>query len=98
MSGKIGAKCVIASDRSDQPELFADLEESFKLNNVSSSCTTMELDWGEPPDSIPWVDVILGADVFYSLSDFENLFNVLALLMCTNPQAVFYTTYQERRC
>ena len=46
------------------------------------------------------VDIILGADVFYSSEDFDDVLRIVANIISRsskNQDVIFYTTYQERR-
>jgi predicted nicotinamide N-methyase len=42
------------------------------------------------------VDLILGADVFYSRENYAAVLSTVASLMEENAEAIFVTTYQER--
>jgi hypothetical protein len=44
----------------------------------------------------PDIDIILGADVFYSSEDFEFVIALIDQFMSKNSKTIFYTTYQER--
>ena len=46
------------------------------------------------------VDIILGADVFYSSEDFDDVLRIVANIIRRSSKSqdvIFYTTYQERR-
>jgi len=42
-------------------------------------------------------DIILGADLFYDSSDFDNILASVNFFIENNPASIFLTTYQERR-
>ena len=57
----------------------------------------MPLDWKNLPDNLPFCDIGLGSDIFYSSEDFDDIMAVIATLVLINPRFVFYTAYQMRR-
>jgi len=57
------------------------------------------LKWGEfSPEviNISTPDIILGADLFYDPSDFDDILASVTLFIEDNPAAIFLITYQER--
>ena len=91
-----GAKQVLATDRAEEPRTVATLKESFYRSNVTSVCTALPLDWNNPPQDIPTVDIVLGADIFYLSSDFEAIICLLARFVAANPAVKIISTFQER--
>lgn len=92
-----GASKVIVTDRANQPTMGKLMHETIRRNNISSVCTVEPLDWSDPPKTLPYVDVVIGADIFYSTSDFEPLMCLVAQLFLLNPHLLMYTAYQQRR-
>jgi predicted nicotinamide N-methyase len=100
LCSKLGVRHCYITERSDQPDMLQHIEESIDLNKVQTNSTVVPLTWGyhayERFEDIPTVDLILGADIFYSDEDFDSiLFNVFQL-MVKNPRAIFLSSYQQR--
>ena len=70
-------------------------DPSSRPNTVA----VLKLDWGyftEHVVNLPQMDWVLGADVLYDPSIFEDLFATVAYFLDKNPDAVFVTAYQVR--
>lgn len=93
----MGAKRVHITERANERALD-NLKNVVELNQVQENCSVWPLTWGFlKEDVIPDVDVILGADVFYSGEDYDAVLTTVACLMLKNTKAVFLTAYQNRR-
>ncbi len=98
VAGLCGAKSVIISDRANEPAIMQNIQDIIALNSLQNVCTSLPLDWGFVEASkIQLIDVLLGADVLYSTEAFDSVLLTFVCYLSRNPEAVFYTTYQERR-
>uniref|UniRef100_H3CLY8 Methyltransferase 23, arginine n=1 Tax=Tetraodon nigroviridis TaxID=99883 RepID=H3CLY8_TETNG len=101
LPGVVAARCgakVILSDRAEAPSCLDNCRRSCRANGVQDA-VVLGLTWGDvSPDVLllPKLDLILGSDVFYDPEDFEDVFFTVAFLLRKNPEAQFWTTYQER--
>ncbi|KAF7659072.1 hypothetical protein LDENG_00003660 [Lucifuga dentata] len=101
LPGVVAAKCgakVILSDSAKMPLCLENCRRSCEANSLPD-VLVLGLTWGEiSPDLVllPKLDIILGSDVFYEPEDFEDVLVTVAFLLKKNPQAQFWTTYQER--
>ncbi|CAH2048232.1 unnamed protein product [Thlaspi arvense] len=68
------------------------------LTDDSSKAEVMGLTWGvwDAPIFELRPNIILGADVFYDSSAFDDLFATVSFLLQSSPDAVFITTYHNR--
>jgi hypothetical protein len=59
------------------------------------------LTWGELDDQelppVHEVDVLIAADVFYHVADFEDIVVSIKAVLLRNRKAVCYVVYQERK-
>lgn len=92
----LGAKSVIVTDR-DEPHILNSLRTTMIINNVEDVCQICPLLWGKSLPDFEGVDILLGADVFYSTEDFDNVLATFSGILKNNPEAVFLCAYQERR-
>ena len=81
--------------------VLASLERAVRLNGLDPAHVRVgPLPWGDVDAAAtlaPAPDVVLGADCFYAVRDFENvLATVATLLRRGGPSAVFLTVYEER--
>ncbi|XP_026180602.1 histone-arginine methyltransferase METTL23 [Mastacembelus armatus] len=101
LPGVVAARCganVILSDNDKTPQCLENCRHSCEANGLQD-VVVMGLSWGEiSPDLVllPKLDIILGSDVFYEPSDFEDVLVTVAFLLRKNPRAQFWTTCQER--
>ena len=104
VSGLMGAKGVLATDR-DQESTLANLEASIASNGegLKAACSVAGLDWSQSYRLLPVTDeepfdLILGSDILYSNEDFDDiLLTVSKLLELAGPtKGRFITAYQER--
>ncbi|XP_064619025.1 histone-arginine methyltransferase METTL23-like [Lineus longissimus] len=103
LPGIVAAKCgadVVLSDDCQSPQCLQNARRSADLNGLQN-VKVLGIRWGQfDPDLLELdpIDIILGSDCFYDTKDFEDIIVTVAFLMDKNPQAVFWTTYQERSC
>lgn len=97
VAGRCGAR-VILSDSAELPACLENCRRSCEVNGLWD-VSVVGLTWGQvSPDLLilPALDIILGSDVFYEPEDFEDVLVTVFFLLRRNPQAQFWTTYQER--
>ncbi|XP_059621256.1 histone-arginine methyltransferase METTL23 [Phlebotomus argentipes] len=104
LPGILAAKCgaqVTLSDRTTLPKTLAHIQRCCQLNNLTpgKDIAVKGLSWGLLLNSIfdlgP-IDLIIGSDIFYDPSVFEDILVTVAFLLEQNPGAKFLFTYQER--
>ncbi|XP_072882132.1 histone-arginine methyltransferase METTL23 [Hemitrygon akajei] len=101
LPGIVAAKCgasVILSDCAVFQNCLDNCQRSCQINNLED-VPVIGLTWGQiSPDlvQLPQIDIILGSDVFYEPEDFEDILTTVFYLLQKNPNALFWTTYQER--
>eukprot|EP00981_Chlorochromonas_danica_P002111 scaffold424_cov165-Ochromonas_danica.AAC.11 len=97
ISGLCGAKSLLITDRDNADPLYALIQTSAKANGIDSLCQLQALDWREGYilPSHP-IDIILGADIFYNVEDFESLIKLLSQLLELHPHALCLIGYQDR--
>ncbi|XP_042507665.1 methyltransferase-like protein 23 isoform X2 [Macadamia integrifolia] len=68
------------------------------LTDNSNRLEVLGLTWGEwdTPIFSLQPDIVLGADVLYDSSDFDDLFATVTFLLQNSPGSVFITTYHNR--
>ena len=98
IAGKCGCLQLVITDRDDE-QIQSNVNRTIIANGLRSSSRYSPLVWGCITSDIiqSSFDVILGADVFYSTEDFDNVLLTVYCMLQVNPNAVFLTTYQERR-
>jgi predicted nicotinamide N-methyase len=96
VSGSLLAEKVFISDRAQEVDILDNIREIIQLNNLESVLQVLPFDWGNAFPH-PEVDIILGADVFYSSEDFDKILFTVYSIFALNPNAVFFTSYQMRR-
>ncbi|KAH0435172.1 hypothetical protein IEQ34_026675 [Dendrobium chrysotoxum] len=75
------------------------LENMRRICNLNKlDCKILGLTWGEwdAPLFELQPDIILGADVFYDSTDFDDLFATVTFLLQNSQGTVFITTYHNR--
>ncbi|XP_034394789.1 methyltransferase-like protein 23 isoform X1 [Cyclopterus lumpus] len=101
LPGVVAARCgaqVTLSDGAKTPLCLDNCRRSCEANGLLD-VGVLSLTWGEVSPELlllPELDIILGSDVFYEPQDFEDVLLTVAFLLRKNPQAQFWTTYQER--
>ncbi|RWR90703.1 methyltransferase-like protein 23 isoform X1 [Cinnamomum micranthum f. kanehirae] len=95
VAAKVGAE-VILTDDSSRLEVLDNIRKMCDLNKVS--CKVMGLTWGEwdtPLFSLA-PKIVLGADVLYDTSAFDDLFATVTFMLQNSAGSVFITTYHNR--
>ncbi|KAK9227935.1 hypothetical protein WN944_020881 [Citrus x changshan-huyou] len=95
VAAKVGSN-VTLSDDSDRIEVLKNMRRVCEMNKLN--CRVMGLTWGFWDASIFDLNpnIILGADVFYDASAFDDLFATITYLLQSSPGSVFITTYHNR--
>ncbi|CAA7053847.1 unnamed protein product [Microthlaspi erraticum] len=96
VAAKVGAN-VTLTDASSKAEVLENMRNVCELNKLC--CNVMGLTWGMWDASIFDLrpnNIILGADVLYDSSAFDDLFATVSFLLQSSPDAVFITTYHNR--
>ncbi|KAL4186992.1 hypothetical protein AMTRI_Chr09g16630 [Amborella trichopoda] len=95
VAAKVGAD-VILTDSSNRPEILDNMRQTCDLNKVN--CKIMGLTWGEWDAGFCSLNpqIVLGADVLYDSSDFEDLFASVTFLLRSTPGSIFITAYHNR--
>ncbi|XP_028110940.1 methyltransferase-like protein 23 isoform X2 [Camellia sinensis] len=95
VAAKVGSDVTLTDD-SNRPEVLANMKSVSDLNNLN--CKVMGLTWGMWDATIFSIhqNVILGADVLYDTSGFDDLFATVTFLLQNSPGSVFITTYHNR--
>ncbi|XP_043708723.1 methyltransferase-like protein 23 isoform X1 [Telopea speciosissima] len=95
VAAKVGSD-VTLTDNSNRLEVLDNMRRMCELNKVS--CKVLGLTWGEwdTPIFSLHPDIVLGADVLYDSSDFDDLFATVTFLLQNSPGSVFITTYHNR--
>ncbi|XP_024016091.1 methyltransferase-like protein 23 isoform X1 [Eutrema salsugineum] len=95
VAAKVGANVTLTDD-SSKPEVLENMRRVCELNKLS--CNVLGLTWGVWDASIFDLrpNFILGADVLYDSSAFDDLFATVSFLLQSSPGAVFITTYHNR--
>ncbi|XP_010029645.2 methyltransferase-like protein 23 isoform X1 [Eucalyptus grandis] len=88
---------VTLTDDAGRLEVLDNMKQVSQLNNLS--CKVVGLSWGVWDESIfsLFPQFILGADVLYETSAFDDLFATVSFLLQNSPGSVFITTYHNRR-
>lgn len=108
-AAKIGSLKCFVTERMGEKAVLANLEYNIEVNNVSSVCSVLSIDWDDDnnndiiDDILSYggdgeIDILLGSDVFYSSVDFDSILFIFLSLLERNPNAIFYTSYQQRSC
>ncbi|KAG7587731.1 S-adenosyl-L-methionine-dependent methyltransferase [Arabidopsis suecica] len=95
VAAKVGANVTLTDDAS-KPEVLDNMRRVCELNKLN--CNVMGLTWGvwDAPIFDLQPNIILGADVLYDSSAFDDLFATVSFLLQSSPDAVFITTYHNR--
>ncbi|GAV74724.1 Methyltransf_16 domain-containing protein [Cephalotus follicularis] len=95
VAAKVGAD-VTLTDNATRPEVLDNMSRVCDLNKLK--CNVLGLTWGIWDASIFSLNpkIILGADVFYEASAFDDLFATVTFLLQSSPGSVFITTYHNR--
>ncbi|KAF8410388.1 hypothetical protein HHK36_002916 [Tetracentron sinense] len=95
VAAKVGSD-VTLTDNSNRLEVLDNMSRTCDLNKVK--CKILGLTWGEwdAPIFSLHPKFVLGADVLYDTSDFDDLFATVTFLLQNSPGSVFITTYHNR--
>ncbi|KAH9987919.1 putative methyltransferase-domain-containing protein [Russula compacta] len=95
VAGYLGARVCIT----DQAPLIPIMERNILLNNLQSSVTATELDWGKPLPELQRPDLILAADCVYFEPAFPLLVSTLVALVPMPPERApeVLFCYKKRR-
>lgn len=95
VAAKVGADVTLTDD-ANGPEVLSNMKRVSVLNNLD--CKVIGLTWGVWDQTIFSLSprIVLGADVLYDTSAFDDLFSTVAFLLQTSPDTVFITTYNNR--
>ncbi|KAJ4714137.1 Methyltransferase-like protein 23 [Melia azedarach] len=95
VAAKVGSNVTLTDD-SDRVEVLENMKRVCELNKLK--CQVMGLTWGVWDASIFDLQpqIILGADVFYDASAFDDLFATITYLLQNSPGSIFITTYHNR--
>ncbi|XP_051131852.1 uncharacterized protein LOC127251937 isoform X2 [Andrographis paniculata] len=95
VAAKVGADVTLTDD-SNRSEVLANMMNVCKLNNLN--CKVSGLTWGLWDANVFALcpNIILGADVLYNVSAFEDLFATVTFLLRKCQDSVFITTYHNR--
>jgi predicted nicotinamide N-methyase len=99
MAAKVGARnCIITEQGIDNKDnlILENIRKNVTSNSVDHICNVSSLQWGIITE-VPYCDIILGSDLFYSTESFNDILSSVASLMIINQNIIFLTTYQERR-
>ncbi|XP_055602649.1 histone-arginine methyltransferase METTL23-like [Uranotaenia lowii] len=104
LPGIVAAKCgahVTLTDCSTLPKTLQHIQRCCRLNHLipGKDIEVVGLTWGLFLDQIfqlGAIDLIIGSDIFYDPSVFEDILVTVSFLLEANPQAKFLFTYQER--
>lgn len=95
VAARVGS-VVTLTDDSNRVEVLDNMRRVCERNELN--CKVEGLSWGvwdEPIFSLH-ANIVLGADVLYDNSAFDNLFATVAFLLRNSPGSVFVTTYHNR--
>ncbi|CAI9110983.1 OLC1v1011109C1 [Oldenlandia corymbosa var. corymbosa] len=95
VAAKVGAEVTLTDDV-NRKEVLANMRKVCDLNNIK--CQVLGLTWGlwDAPIFTLCPNIILGADVLYETTAFDDLFASVAFLLQKCPSSVFITTYDSR--
>ncbi|XP_022132584.1 methyltransferase-like protein 23 isoform X2 [Momordica charantia] len=95
VAAKLGADVTLTDD-ANRVEVLENIRRVCDLNNLN--CNVLGLTWGVWDISIFSLrpTIIIGADVLYENSAFDDLFSTVAFLLQSSPGSVFITTYHNR--
>lgn len=95
VAAKVGANVTLTDD-SSKAEVLENMTRVCELNKLN--CNVMGLTWGVWDATIFDLrpNIILGADVLYDSSAFDDLFATVSFLLQNSPDTVFITTYHNR--
>ncbi|KAL1559012.1 putative methyltransferase-like protein 23 [Salvia divinorum] len=95
IAAKVGADVTLTDDLS-KAEVLSNMRRVCNINDLK--CKVVGVTWGifEAPIFTLHPKIILGADVLYDTSGFDDLFSTVTFLLQKCPDSVFITTYHNR--
>ncbi|KAL5557510.1 hypothetical protein UlMin_039746 [Ulmus minor] len=95
VAAKLGANVTLTDD-ANRLEVLDNMRRVCELNELK--CNILGLTWGVWDASVFDLSpkIILGADVLYDTSAFDDLFATVTFLLQNSPGSVFITTYHNR--
>ncbi|KAI3461790.1 hypothetical protein Pfo_018453 [Paulownia fortunei] len=95
VAAKVGADVTLTDD-ANRSEVLDNMRRVCNINDLK--CRVLGLTWGiwDAPVFSLHPNVILGADVLYYTSAFDDLFATVTFLLQKCPNSVFITTYHNR--
>ncbi|KAJ3693955.1 hypothetical protein LUZ60_009435 [Juncus effusus] len=95
VAAKVGSH-VTLTDKLHNPQVLNNMRSICDLNKVN--CNILGLTWGEWEEPVFNLHpkIILGADVLYDTTGFDDLFATVTFLLKNSPSTVFVTTYHNR--
>ena len=96
VAAKLGASKCSLTEKFDDSQLEI-LNSNIQKNSLEHICHAELLNWGSLIPNELKCDYILGADIFYSSEDFDSILSTVSSVLLNNPNAVFLTTYHQRR-
>ncbi|XP_057780879.1 uncharacterized protein LOC130999367 isoform X2 [Salvia miltiorrhiza] len=95
VAAKVGADVTLTDDLS-KAEVLSNMRRVCNINDLK--CKVLGVTWGvfEAPIFTLHPKIILGADVLYDTSAFDDLFSTVTFLLQKCPDSVFITTYHNR--
>ncbi|CAN1186210.1 Histone-arginine methyltransferase METTL23 [Linum perenne] len=95
VAAKLGSDVTLTDD-TNKTEVLDNMRKVCELNQVK--CKVVGLTWGVWEESIFDLqpNFILGADVLYESTAFDDLFATVTFLLQNSPGSVFITTYHNR--
>ncbi|KAM4118477.1 hypothetical protein ACB094_02G206100 [Castanea mollissima] len=95
VAAKVGADVTLTDD-ANSIEVIDNMRRACDLNKLK--CNVLGMTWGVWDASIFSLQpkIILGADVLYDTSAFDDLFATVKFLLQNSPGSVFITTYHNR--
>ncbi|XP_020582016.1 methyltransferase-like protein 23 [Phalaenopsis equestris] len=95
VAAKVGADVTLTDDLR-KPDVVENMQRICNLNKLD--CKVLGLTWGEWDAALFELHphIILGADVFYDSTAFDDLFATVTFLLQNSQGTVFITTYHNR--
>ena len=100
LCAKVGAEKVFLSDIATDGNVLENCRQAVKLNDLDEKIEVVGVTWGafEPDTSAicEKLDYIIGSDLFFDPSVFEQLCVTVSYLLNGNPSAQVFISVQER--
>ncbi|POO00806.1 Lysine methyltransferase [Trema orientale] len=95
VAAKLGANVTLTDD-ANRLEVLDNMRRVCHLNELN--CNILGLTWGVWDASVFTLSptILLGADVLYDTSAFDDLFATVTFLLQSSPGSIFITTYHNR--